>query len=158
MGVIRRPLAVSGSAPIGACSKCSDPRILLVFGCFEGAPPRHIFQGFSLLETSFLIRSVGDVGHFFWLVFCMAWARILLVFGCFEGTPPMAFIPRVFAVGDYSFLMRSVGDLGLFFLARVLHGMAWLDFSFSLGSPSVTKRTRLLLTPFFCDLDGALPF
>ena len=36
------------------------------------------FQRFSMLETSFIVRSVGNVRQFFLLVFRMDRARILL--------------------------------------------------------------------------------
>ena len=68
-------------------------------------------------------------GEFFWLVFCMPWARILLVFECF-GTVP----PRTFANGFASwrgisraiplfFFMDSKGNVRRVFLACVLHAL-----------------------------------
>ena len=93
-------------------------RILLLFECFEGATPWDFFllcrplgtalpkaplsclsqgpsrNGYQRVWTvycSFLERSVGNVRHFFWLLFRMTWARILLLFECFESATPWDF-------------------------------------------------------------------
>ena len=55
-----------------------------------------VFQRFSMLETSILIRSVGNVRQFFWLVFRMVRARILLGVRSFR----MRCRGRVFDAGD----------------------------------------------------------
>ena len=39
-------------------------------------------------HCSFLWIPKVTFGEFFWLVFCMPWARILLVFECFGTVPP----------------------------------------------------------------------
>ena len=72
----------------------------------------------------------------------MAWVRILLLFECFGGVPPKAF-----EAGDSSF--RALES---WCCSAVLEG----------ACPMALQRKAswqcLLLTLFFCDLDGALPF
>ena len=99
---------------------------------------------------SFLERSVGNVRHFFWLLFRMTWARILLLFECFEGAPPWDFFVlwacrNRFAEGTGTNPMfRAASVLFRMTWARILllfecfEGLAWGDFFslFLVGSKS----------------------
>ena len=117
--------------------------------CLSQGPSRNGYQRVWTVYCSFLERSVGNVRHFFWLLFRMTWTRILLLFECFEGATPWDFFllcrplgtalpkaplsclshgpsrngyQRVWTV-YCSFLERSVGNVRHFFW--LLFRMTW---------------------------------
>ena len=108
-------------------------------------------------ESSFFMMSEGDrtlffiwipkvtFGQFFWLVFCMPWARILLLFEAFGSGSPRPCVEvsserfqrtnwRAYLARQECFLrcrraiekcffMDSKGNVRTVFLARVLHAL-----------------------------------
>ena len=81
-----------------------------------------------MLQTSFLVRSVGNIRQFFLLVFRMVWARILLGVRSFRMRCRGRVYGKVFQ--QTSFLVRSVGNVREFFWlvfrmvrARILLGV-----------------------------------
>ena len=71
---------------------------------------------------SFLERSVGNVRHFFWLLFRMTWARILLLFECFDGAPPWDFFVLWACRNRFA---KGTGTNPMFRAASVLFRMTW---------------------------------
>ena len=77
-----------------------------------------VFQRLSMLETSFLVRSVGNVRQFFLLVFRMVRARILPGVRSFRMCCRGRVYGKVFqrfSMLETSFLVRSVGNIRQFF-------------------------------------------
>ena len=98
----------------------------LAFGCFGTVPPRTFANGFPCWRCIFacwrgISRATENCcflwipkvtfGEFFWLVFCMPWARILLAFGCF-GTVPPRDICQWFCLASDAFLLAGEASHG----------------------------------------------